>query len=187
MFYCIYDFCIEKMSESLISSSLVCDVSGSLRSLTKNERCEKIAQVAHQKWTTMSNSLRLLRGNERMSELLLFLSELLLFGQKTSDSLGKPMSEFPALVIWRFRKIQRMQIQLFFRFPIDLDRNDFPNWTEPSCHMLFRTDTLIAIFHYIHPFCHFLQVFVTFCKFVICASLLPLFNTFVATVLVYAL
>ena len=38
------------MSESLISSFLVSDVSESLRSLTKNERCEQIAQVAHQKW-----------------------------------------------------------------------------------------------------------------------------------------
>ena len=41
---------IEKMSEALISSFLVSDVSKSLRSLTKNERCEQIAQVAHQKW-----------------------------------------------------------------------------------------------------------------------------------------
>ena len=31
----------------------------------KNERCERIAQVTHQKWATMSNSLRSLRGNER--------------------------------------------------------------------------------------------------------------------------
>ena len=52
------------MSESLIPSFLVSDVSESLRSLTKNERpwaicsgCseemsdrERIAQVAHQKW-----------------------------------------------------------------------------------------------------------------------------------------
>ena len=54
------------MSESLIPSFLVSDVSESLRSLTKNERCERIAQVAHQKWATMSDSLRLLRGNERL-------------------------------------------------------------------------------------------------------------------------
>ena len=40
---------IEKMSESLISSFLVSDVSELLRSLTKNEQCERIAQVAHQK------------------------------------------------------------------------------------------------------------------------------------------
>ena len=38
------------MSESLDSSFLVSDVSELLRSLTKNERCEQIAQVAHQKW-----------------------------------------------------------------------------------------------------------------------------------------
>ena len=76
------------------------DVSESLRSLTKNEwpwgipsgrseeisDCERIAQVAHQK--------------ERMSELLIFLSEShsLIFGQKTIDLLEKPMSEFSALI-----------------------------------------------------------------------------------------
>ena len=37
------------MSNSLIPSFLVSDVSKSLRKLTKNERCEQIAQVAHQK------------------------------------------------------------------------------------------------------------------------------------------
>ena len=41
------------------------DVSASLRSLTKNERCERIAQVAHQKWASMSDSLRSLTKNER--------------------------------------------------------------------------------------------------------------------------
>ena len=54
------------MSESLISSFLVSDVSKLLRSLTKYERCERIAQVAHQKWATKSNSLRSLRGNVRL-------------------------------------------------------------------------------------------------------------------------
>ena len=53
------------MSESLIPSFLVSDVSESLRSLTKNERCEQIAQDTHQKWATMSDSLTSLRGNER--------------------------------------------------------------------------------------------------------------------------
>ena len=53
------------MSESLIPSSLVSDVSESLRSLTKNERCERIAQVSYQKWATMSDSLWSHRGNER--------------------------------------------------------------------------------------------------------------------------
>ena len=41
------------------------DVSDSLRSLTKNERCGQIAQVAHQKWATMNDLLTSLRGNER--------------------------------------------------------------------------------------------------------------------------
>ena len=42
------------------------DVSKSLRALAKNERCERIAQVAHQKWwVTMSDSPTLLRRNER--------------------------------------------------------------------------------------------------------------------------
>ena len=37
------------MSDLLIPSFLMSDVSESLRSLTKNKRCEPIAQVAHQK------------------------------------------------------------------------------------------------------------------------------------------
>ena len=56
----------EKMSELLISSFLLSDLSESLRSLTKNERCDRIAQVTHQKWANMSDLLRLLRGNERL-------------------------------------------------------------------------------------------------------------------------
>ena len=45
----MYNFFIEKISESLISSFLVSNVSELLRLLTKKERCEQIAQVAHQK------------------------------------------------------------------------------------------------------------------------------------------
>ena len=60
---------------------LMSDVSESLRSLTKNEQCEQIAHVAHLKWITMSKLLR-----------------SLIFLQKTSDLLRKPMSEFPALI-----------------------------------------------------------------------------------------
>ena len=71
------------MSEPLIPSFLVSDVSESLRSLTK--------------MNGVSELLRSLTKNERMSELLVFLSESLIFGQKTSNSLGKPMSKFPAL------------------------------------------------------------------------------------------
>ena len=49
MFYYIYVFLFKKMSDSLIPSFLVSDVSELLRSLTKNEWCEQIAQVVHQK------------------------------------------------------------------------------------------------------------------------------------------
>ena len=91
------------MSESLISSFLVSDVSESLISLTKNERpwaiCsgrseemsdhERIPQVAHQKW-----------ANEWIAHFFEPIAHLLIFGQKTSDSLRKPMSEFPALLIF---------------------------------------------------------------------------------------
>ena len=68
-------FFVKKMSDSLIPSFLVSNVSESLRSLTKNEQ---------------------------MSKLLVFLSELLIrsfFRKKTSDSLRKPMSKLPALFI----------------------------------------------------------------------------------------
>ena len=53
------------MSESLIPFFLVSDVSELLRSLTKNKRCEQIAQVAHQKRATMNDLLSSLRGNEQ--------------------------------------------------------------------------------------------------------------------------
>ena len=52
----------------------------------------------------VSESLRLLTKNEQMSESLIFLSQLLIcsfLGKKTSDSLGKPMSKFPALKIYQ--------------------------------------------------------------------------------------
>ena len=62
------------MSESLISSFLVSDVSGSLISLKSNEWCVRIAHVAHQKWATMSDSLRSLMINEQIA---LFFSEAL--------------------------------------------------------------------------------------------------------------
>ena len=86
------------MSNSLIPSFLVGDVSESLRSLTKNERpwairsghseemsdCERIAQVGHQKWT-----------NEWIARFFERIAHSLIFEQKTSDLLGKPMSKFP--------------------------------------------------------------------------------------------
>ena len=48
----------------------------------------------------MSNSLRSLTKNERMSELLVFfegIAHSLIFLQKTSNLLRNPISEFPAL------------------------------------------------------------------------------------------
>ena len=38
------------MSDSLIPAFLLSDVSESLKSFTKNDQCEQIAHVAHQKW-----------------------------------------------------------------------------------------------------------------------------------------
>ena len=73
------------MSNSLIPSFLMSDVSESLRVLTK--------------MSDVSESLRSLAKNERVSESLVFLSESLIrsfFRKKTSDSLRKPLSEFPA-------------------------------------------------------------------------------------------
>ena len=88
------------MSISFIPSFLMSDVSKSLRLLTKNERCERIAQVAHQKWATMSESLRSLTKNERMSKSLIFLSKSLIrsffekkeqFTQKTDERIPSPV------------------------------------------------------------------------------------------------
>ena len=62
------------MSDSLIPSFLMSHVSKSLRSLTKNELCERIAQVAHQKWATWVS----LTKNDWMSESLVFWSKSLI-------------------------------------------------------------------------------------------------------------
>ena len=56
-------------SNSLIPSFFMSDLSKSLRSLTNNEQFEQIAQVAHQKWVNMIDSLRSLTKNERPLEL----------------------------------------------------------------------------------------------------------------------
>ena len=88
------------MSDSPIPSFLLSDVSKLLRSLTKNEwpwaihsgrskemsDCERIAQATHQIW-----------ANELIASFFEQIAHSLIFGKKTSDLLGKPMSEFPAL------------------------------------------------------------------------------------------
>ena len=73
---------------NLLFPLLVSNVSESLRSLTKNERCERITQVAHQK-----------KANEWFAHFFEQIAHLLIFGQKTSDSLQKLMSEFSALLL----------------------------------------------------------------------------------------
>ena len=60
---------------------------------------EQFAHITQSKWAIMSESLRLLTKNEQMNESLVFLANRSFahFWAKTSDSLGKSMSEFPAL------------------------------------------------------------------------------------------
>ena len=68
-------------------------VSKSLRSLTKNERCEQIAQVAHQKWekwATMSDSRKLLTNNERIAQVANFFAKKEQFTQKTYEWISSP-------------------------------------------------------------------------------------------------
>ena len=74
-------------------------MSNSLKALVFGERGELFAQVAHQKWETMRESLRSLTKNEQMSKLLVILSESLIrsFFRQKCAILRKPMSVFPAL------------------------------------------------------------------------------------------
>ena len=62
-------------------------MSVSLRSLRGNERCEQIAHVAHQKW-----------ANEWIVHFFERIAHSLIFGQKMSNLLGNQMSQFPALI-----------------------------------------------------------------------------------------
>ena len=83
------------------------------RSLFFGEQCERIAQVAPQKWAMwvnrsgrspqMSDHERIAQGahqkwaNEQIARFFERSAQLLIFSQKTSDSLRKLLSEFPAL------------------------------------------------------------------------------------------
>ena len=85
---------LKKTSNLLIPSFLMSNVSKSLRLLTKNEWCERIAQVDHQKWVTMSELLtKMIKWVNR--SFLEQIAHLLIILQKTSNSLRKPMSKFP--------------------------------------------------------------------------------------------
>ena len=80
------------LSNLLIPSFLMSDVIESLRLLTKNERCEQIPHVPHQKWVTKSESLRSLTKNERIVH---FLSESLVGSfakneMKTDEQIPSP-------------------------------------------------------------------------------------------------
>ena len=65
---------LSKSLRSLILSFLTSDVSESLRLLNKNEWCEQVSQVAHQKWVMWANRSGC---SPKMSELLVFLSKAL--------------------------------------------------------------------------------------------------------------
>ena len=77
------------MSSFLVRSGR--DVSELLRSLTKNERCEWNAQVAHQKWANE----RIARYFERIAHSLIILSFCFLaknerFAEKTDERTPNP-------------------------------------------------------------------------------------------------
>ena len=90
------------MSDSLIPSFLMSDVSKLLRLLTKNERSEQITQVAQQKWATMSDLLRLLTKNERMRKLLIFWANhsfAHIFAQQIDEQIPNPGAAWQNLSI----------------------------------------------------------------------------------------
>ena len=60
---------------------------------------EPFAHVAQRKCAIVSEWHRLLTKNEWITRCFEQIAHSLIFGQKTSDSLGKPMSEVPALVL----------------------------------------------------------------------------------------
>ena len=72
MFYYYIGFLYNKISDSIIPSFLVSDVSDH----------ERFAQFAHQKGVTMSESFRLLTKNERIAH---FFAKNERFAQKTDE------------------------------------------------------------------------------------------------------
>ena len=81
------------------------------------ERCEWIAYFAQIKWAMwaicsgrseeMSDRERITQvGNEWIANFFEQIAHSLIFGQKASDSLGKPMSEFPALKLEKGKQIK---------------------------------------------------------------------------------
>ena len=127
--------------------------------LTKNERCERIAQVAHQKWAMwairsghspkMSNHEQIAQvahqkwANERIACFFERITHSLIFSQKTSNSLRKPMSEFPALQ----RTVQNCQVlhlmpkvgwwNVLKIYCILIESRGHHNFVEPSSKVFF--------------------------------------------------
>ena len=65
---------------------------------------ERFAQVAHQKW-----------ANERITHFFERIAHSLIFSQKTNDSLRKPMSEFPSLVLYNYFLVYLVSINENYR------------------------------------------------------------------------
>ena len=107
------------------------DVSELLRSLTKNERPweirsgrseemndrERIAQVAHQKW-----------AHEWITRFFKRIAHSLIFGQKTSNLLRKPMSKLSnsqpcyTSTVWRMFDIRKLSILSKERMGLDSEK-----------------------------------------------------------------
>ena len=159
------------MSDSLIPSFLMSNVSELLRSLTKNERCERIAQVAHQKLGTMSDSLRLLTKNEqtwanssgRSPKMSKWANRSFFwenrsfahFWEKTSDSLGKPMSPVKWLLY-----ISWLHLLFFYNDPWAscLYFWLFMPWFLPFGHIWKIPPSLFGLGLLHHPGVHLLRV-----------------------------
>ena len=77
-------------------------MSDSLISLLFGERCERIAQVSE--WV-----------NHRVFERI---ADSRIFGQKTSDSLRKSMSEFPALLVNEYNMTVNSTIQYSLKYSL---------------------------------------------------------------------
>ena len=132
------------MSNSLIPSFMVSNVSKFLRSLTKNERCERIAHVAHQKWANewiacifericsenhwansqpsifdVTESLRLLTKNERMSESLVFWANRSFthfFAKKRAiRSENRRANSQPCIISQNYLKVSRCKVQFLLQ------------------------------------------------------------------------
>ena len=120
------------MSEWLISSFLMSDVSESLSLLTKKEQWERIAQVVHQKRATMSDSLRSLRGNEWSGgnrSFAHFFAKNERFAQKADEQIPSSVNTWKQHIYLRGKSLTVMTIRvsvLRFLTPIFHHSNSGP-------------------------------------------------------------